>query len=66
MQQTNSPRPPRRPYDQDTSDAYDGAIDASIVEEQIEAGYDIQSDAATKPLVDDPLSSSQGEIETTQ
>ncbi len=66
MHQTSSPRPPRRPYDTDASDAYDGAIDASIVEEQIEAGYDIQSDAATKPLVDDPLSSSQGEIETTQ
>lgn len=39
----------------------DEVDDAEIVAEDIEAGYDIQSDAATKALVDDPASSSDGE-----
>ncbi|MCC8191075.1 MAG: hypothetical protein LIP77_10655 [Planctomycetes bacterium] len=36
----------------------DDGFDASIVAEQIEAGYDFQADAAVMPMVDDPASSS--------
>lgn len=40
----------------------DSEYDADLLAEQIEAGYDIQSDAAVKSLVDDPASSKDGEI----
>lgn len=44
-------------------DAYDDDVDnADIVAEEIEAGYDIQSDAAVRSLVDDPASSSDNDI----
>ena len=36
-------------------------VDAEIVSEDIEAGYDIQSDAAVRALVSDPASSSEDE-----
>ncbi len=49
-------QPDTQVYDQDSES------EADIVAEDIEAGYDIQSDAATKSLVDDPESSSEGEV----
>ena len=57
------PTPPKKqPHaDRDRFDRdADETSDADIIAEQIEAGYDIQADAATKALVDDPASSSDG------
>ena len=56
-----SPQPPRKNtaaasrLAQNEEDEID---DADMVAEEIEAGYDVQSNAATKALVDDPASSS--------
>lgn len=49
----NAANQPPRARDDDT-----GIEDVDIVAEDIEAGYDIQSDAATRSLADDPASSS--------
>ena len=51
----SAPLPPkgRTPRDDD----FDDPVDADAVAEAIEAGYDIQSDAAVNPLANDPASS---------
>ena len=50
---------PNKP--QPAAEDRDETTEADIVAESIEAGYDIQSNAATKSLADDPASSSEHE-----
>lgn len=59
-----SPKPPKKHARSDRGEPLEDENEVSIAEivaEDIEAGYDIQSDAAVRPLVDDPASSSDSE-----
>lgn len=57
MSSSNQPKRPDRDYEEETE-----TTTADVVAEEIEAGYDIQADAATQALVSDPASSSEDEI----
>lgn len=58
-----SPKPPKHPDLKATKipENEDDISNADIVAEDIEAGYDIQSDASVRPLVSDPASSRDNE-----
>lgn len=57
-----APKPPKDHGQKRSGYNTDGETrDARLVAEQIEAEYDIQADASTKPLVNDSASSSDNE-----
>ncbi len=62
MPQARDPRQPTRPYDKrPVLEPAVGAENAEIMADQIEAGYDIQADASTRPMGNDPGSTEQDE-----